>query len=459
MTEMLLLGAGASIEAGIPHAEEMTKQIESKFQEENLRKEAHVLAFVIGGLLFQKGIQGQNPLNSGVNIEDLFNAIKLLAERHTLEAAPFVGSWHTMVDKFDTIEPDYQGISDLYKHVYNGIINQLTTKIPYTTWGPTGRDIDDKIYRLIDESIQRAKNSNHFGGHSSTDISDKVGKYVFEIIKNWLQSASHPNSNFSFDRTLQNILSRKPISGEGRIFDRINAQMIKFLTSFVWIDKQDSVSYLEPILRLQKVQQRLAIASLNYDNAIELLAESSKEQIVCNTGIEEWLQNGVFDSKCNGIFLLKLHGSINWQNQMLPPTQEKPIPQYSLANVSAEKFKEYGFKPAVIFGQRNKLTAEGPFLDLLRAFQRELANADCLTVVGYSFRDDHINTMIGQWLNQSTGHRIRIIDPNFNNNSPRFIRDLMKNGNTRVEVYKKKAGEGLDSLYPPMTSSYIKTEA
>jgi hypothetical protein len=31
-----------------------------------------------------------------------------------------------------------------------------------------------------------------------------------------------------------------------------------------------------------------------------------------------------------------------------------------------------GFKPAVIFGQRIKLTAEGTFLELLRAFKQAL---------------------------------------------------------------------------------------
>ena len=61
------------------------------------------------------------------------------------------------------------------------------------------------------------------------------------------------------------------------------------------------------------------------------------------------------------------------------------MPHSRLRRVTAATVAEESFRPAVSFGQRNKLTAEGPFLDLLRAFQVELAKADRLTVIGYSF--------------------------------------------------------------------------
>jgi hypothetical protein len=51
--------------------------------------------------------------------------------------------------------------------------------------------------------------------------------------------------------------------------------------------------------------------------------------------------------------------------------------------VEYEEMMKGQARPAVIFGQRNKLTAEGPFLDLLRAFREELSRSTSLTVVGY----------------------------------------------------------------------------
>ncbi len=79
MTELFLLGAGASIEAGIPGAYGMSKAMLDKFTNDPRylnRRFNKVLEFVVGGLLFQQGFKGENPFD-GVNIEDLFNAVVL----------------------------------------------------------------------------------------------------------------------------------------------------------------------------------------------------------------------------------------------------------------------------------------------------------------------------------------------------------------------------------------------
>ena len=104
MNEMLLLGAGASVEADVPGAFDMTGKIIEHFRSSPMFKEySAVVSFVTGGLLFKKGIQGANPLTCGVNVEELFNAVQLLSERNTIEAAPFVGSWHAMVEELDKV--------------------------------------------------------------------------------------------------------------------------------------------------------------------------------------------------------------------------------------------------------------------------------------------------------------------------------------------------------------------
>jgi len=70
--------------------------------------------------------------------------------------------------------------------------------------------------------------------------------------------------------------------------------------------------------------------------------------------------------------------------------------------------------PLIIFGQRGKLRADGPFLALLRAFEQALFLADRLLVVGYSFRDAHINTVLHRWLITDSTRGIVVVDPNFN---------------------------------------------
>lgn len=105
MRDFVLLGAGSSVEAGVPDAFGMThKLIEVFARDPVLVKYSHVLRFVVGGLLFNQGVRGNDPFE-GVNVEDVFNAIQILAERQTLEAAPFIGSWHPLIEELDVIRP------------------------------------------------------------------------------------------------------------------------------------------------------------------------------------------------------------------------------------------------------------------------------------------------------------------------------------------------------------------
>ena len=67
---IILLGAGASMDAGIPAAYPMTNKMIQRLSEYSYsRREANVLTYVVGGLLFNYGKQGVNPISSGVNIE------------------------------------------------------------------------------------------------------------------------------------------------------------------------------------------------------------------------------------------------------------------------------------------------------------------------------------------------------------------------------------------------------
>ena len=67
MSEIVLLGAGASVEADIPAAFEMSRQIVDRFN--SLRganeSEAHILNFVVGGLLLKAGERNHNPFVGG----------------------------------------------------------------------------------------------------------------------------------------------------------------------------------------------------------------------------------------------------------------------------------------------------------------------------------------------------------------------------------------------------------
>ena len=439
---MVLLGAGASVEAGVPHSYDMTGKIAERFrQDPRLQRHAHVISFVVGGLLFQQGIKGGDPLTSGVNIEELFNAVELLSQRNTSESAPFVGAWHSMVEELDTEVPYHPGRADrLHQAIYESVTKEILSAFPSSPPSFVERDIDEAVKEMI-------KSQSNYG------FGDKIGRAVSRLVRDtttaWFNSLrTRRPSSYAFQQEFQNTLqSMKDRPGEGRIFSSTNELMIRMLADFARIKDVNRVEYLKPLLNQLDKQKRLVVASLNYDNSIELLAEAS--QISCVTGIDEWSQKGVLPIPSDGLFLLKLHGSIDWALEQNKRSTERPMPHSAIRRVIGADLskQQFAVRPAVVFGHRNKLTAEGPFLDLLRAFQRELSQCEMLTVVGYSFRDDHVNEFVSQWLNENATRKLRIIDPALPQMQSVYASQLKQFCSARIEGIPLNAGEGLKQVF------------
>lgn len=340
--EMLLLGAGASMEAGVPDAKQMAKEIVRIFNEDNhLEKEAKVLNFVNEQLISDARKRASDSTIDCVDIEALYNAILLLSERETLEISPFVAAWH----------PDLERIADA-----------------------------------------------------------------------------------------------------NRVFKRIMLQMELRLRGLTFVEDERKVDYLKPILNLARNQNTLSIATLNYDNTIELLSRANG--VACDTGVKSWVERGFFEYQNDGISLLRLHGSNYWFWSKGVQTYEQRLPHTELRVMSAFD-KEPPVTvlvetPMAIFGQRNKLTTEGPFLDLLKQFDEQLQKTNLLTVVGYSFRDPHINFYITKFLNLYGG-KIRVVDPNFEESTVEYAQELQQFREVRseqIDVVEKRTGDALQEMYP-----------
>jgi hypothetical protein len=449
MSEMLLLGAGASKEADVPDTYGMTSKIADFFrQDPGLERHARVISFVIGGLLFQQGIKGEDPLEASVNVEELFNAVQLLAGRNSLEAAPFVGSWHPMVQDFDRVRSPSPQLGRLYRMIYEGVTKEILSALPPSPPAFAESDIDRELGQTIKTTVDSmVKGRGSYS--SSTKVGRRIGDYVMRITKEWMDRLRlrTPQGGYAFEQEFRNAVEgMKDRPGEGEIFSQTAELMIRALANIVWIDRGERVQHLAPLSNLVAAQKQVTIATLNYDNGIELLAQTAG--ISTTTGIDDWSKGGSFIPRSIGIFLLKLHGSIDWALIRNQRSDERPMPHSVIQQVTPAKIKEAGFRPAVIFGQRNKLTAEGPFLDLLRAFQQELSRSSLLTVVGYSFRDDHVNEYISQWLNQSKERRLRVISPQFDHSSSPYAQQLIRFGVGRLEIIRECAGPGLAKLYP-----------
>jgi len=441
MREMLLLGAGASVEAGIPGAYKMTERIADVFRTSpHHRVDSRVLAFVIGGLLFKRGIEGDDALSSGVNVEELFNAVQLLADRGRLEAAPFVGSWHAMVEELDTFDPPEASLERIHRAIQKGVAEQVKSAIPNHISGFAASDIDRNVQKAIEAMVKgRSLSSGSFDS-----LSRAVGKHLEEYIKRWTDNLKNTAPrNYDLEQELRKLADQKPKPGQGRVFEYVAEHMIYTLIEIVWIKDPARVKYLRPLLALAAKQDRLVVATLNYDNSVELAAASAG--VPCDTGITTWSQNGKFSFRADGIALLKLHGSIEWEQGWL--SGPEMIEHLAVSPVDLTDMRRSGYRPAVIFGHRNKLTAEGPFLDLLQAFVQALEDADLLTIIGYSFGDPHINALVTRWLNGNSARRVRIVNRSFNKIKSKLIAGLSRFGANRVEILQEEAGVALPRLY------------
>jgi hypothetical protein len=435
---MFLLGAGASKNAGVPIASEMTKRIIGTFDPDS--PEYRVLTFVTGGLLFKEGQAGRNPIAAGVNVEELFNAVQLLAGRHQLEASPFVGSWHQMVDQLDRKTRQHRA-SGISRAIFRAVWSEISSTIPSRARGVAEDRVNRAIIGVVTGIAKRGQYTS--GGYGS--VGHAISETIQGYLKEWTDQLRHrTHGNFDIDRAVEEAIEgRRDLSGEGEIFNETGRKMIAALRELVWIKTGEKVDYLKPILNLLADQPRLVIATLNYDNAIELLTH--KSGVRCVTGIESWENTQRIQCDGDGVVLLKLHGSIDWRYKQLVPSPDRPLLAKSLERVPDDQVPHNG-APAVIFGQRNKLTAEGPFLDILREFKIALDASTRLAVIGYSFADAHVNEYVARWINSSPKRVLRIVTPDFEKNQNDFAVMLRRQCPSRLQIVPGRAEDVLEEL-------------
>ncbi len=229
---IVLLGAGASVDAGIPTAVNMTQKMIERFQSYDgpeATKTVKILKFVAkrlrGRRKIKKGASSQ-PVQ-GVDIEKLFATVKMLAERQTLEIAPFVACWSPR------------------------------------------------------------------------------------------------------------ILLIKQFGNSRNIFMETNDNMLRILVKMVWPKDQPKVDYLEPLVR-QGEKEVFTIATLNYDNSIDLAGKTAK--VLVTDGLEDWSKYGEFRKPKEGIELLKLHGSIDWSITDSSIWKRNTMPHKTINRVPIKKY-------------------------------------------------------------------------------------------------------------------------
>jgi hypothetical protein len=98
--------------------------------------------------------------------------------------------------------------------------------------------------------------------------------------------------------------------------------------------------------------------------------------------------------------------------------------ELTLADLTDEEARRED--PAVLFGGGAKLRFDGPFLAILLEWAERMKQTGTLLVIGYSFRDEHVNEVIRTWFNESHAARVVLLDPNDprRRDAPQFLQQL-----------------------------------
>jgi len=323
---LILLGAGASVDANLPTSEGLTAKMLEHFagiprrSSEDMREPA--FRFVHHMTEANRAARGEG---GGVDIERLFAAVDLLASLDESPLTPFVERWH-------------------------GGLDLLTSG---RGWASTSA-----FERVFKRAVSEAAMGNGFG------ISDLGG-----------------------------LLQTPPTDGIPRLFSRIRSEMLSCIPDQLTIMDDCDLSYLQPL-----VDSRCTIASLNYDLTIETAARRSDTPL--STGVEKWEETDALEwCGSDGVDLLKLHGSVSWSVND------------DGGAFTTERASDQRRRPCIVFGEGNKLNAQGPYLALFAEFKARLAAADSVLIVGYSFRDGHVNAVLKRWVTRKPEARIIVLSP------------------------------------------------
>lgn len=136
----VLLGAGASVDAGLPttftFARQLVEDITATLGRE--RTLVKTLNFVYGAMVNHRTERGGDPFDA-VNVETMISAIRLLRDRGTHEVAPFIQDWKPGVGRYASSSRGRQG---------DALIKALASDRRFSP----GREVEDAVRAIVADS-------------------------------------------------------------------------------------------------------------------------------------------------------------------------------------------------------------------------------------------------------------------------------------------------------------------
>ncbi len=372
----VLFGAGASKDAGLPDAYELTEQVYNELVKAK-SNDAVLYAVVVAKLIARNAKNGQSPFNS-INIEDVYDGLKRLLNRDSDLLSEFVSGW----------DP----ISASSSKPFNA--EKFAQNLAQTFEFSTRRNLEGRVHLGINQ-------------RNLTELVTELDRCFGGDLHQYRGASLEP-----FLATLSLIL---------------NIENTK-------------TSYMEEFLN-KHCDHVECIATLNYDQLVETSLANINRNV--DFGLTYWNEKRFVRFHGKSLKLLKLHGSTNWFVQ-----------KHDEIWIGEPNASVFPSSRAMIFGgQSDKLVPYGPFLHLRHQFDQFLQASSVLLVVGYSFRDLHLNALIRSWIATRQNGKIIIVDPgDFDGDREvfRYIQnsDQQLKRKMRVEIKEIKKGfaEALDEI-------------
>lgn len=253
---LFLLGAGASKDAGLPLASEITARALDQIgsQGDFEVPAASLLNYIVSAIIGHNGRSGLRP--DLPDIETVVSAVELLMEREGLEIVPFVQAW-------------------------DGAVSSIGAH--------RSRRSSPKSY-----FPERAARSDQTVTRSELNLYGKeLADYVFEE------------------------LERRDIEGNEGTYRDLHLRLMRDLRTTLAIRDLAALEYLFPLAE-HAASGGSVIATLNYDLTVETAADS--RGITVSRGVESWPDTGQLHFETGALKLIKLHGSLDWTHQRKRPS-------------------------------------------------------------------------------------------------------------------------------------------
>lgn len=153
-------------------------------------------------------------------------------------------------------------------------------------------------------------------------------------------------------------------------------------------------------------KQSFEVFTTNYDNVIEDYCSQSGHTCILSVLNRELspVAKTVSEEKC---ILTKLHGSLNW----LIDKQTNEVQVVETQSRIRKGSPRWNRNEYILFGTKARLGISGIYDDLFKRLEDFLLKAEVCIVIGFSFRDDHINEKFTQALQQNKSLKIIIVSP------------------------------------------------